>query len=122
MKNRFFVGTALAATTAVVSACSTGENGETVAGFPGSPAWFATASTETKLAYYSAECKGYGFEPGTPDFAKCVKETAREMRAGANQSMANMSQQMSDFGKGPEMYTTNCNSFGNSINCRTTGW
>ncbi|WP_157770189.1 hypothetical protein [Ruegeria marisrubri] len=112
----------LVGTAALTSGCSTGVNGETVAGLPGSPAWFATASEETQMAFYAQECEEFGFQPGTPHFAMCMKQTAGEMRSGAQQALANMGQQMSDFSNGPEMYTTNCNSFGNSISCNTSKW
>jgi len=68
--------------------CSTGVNGETVMGRPGSPAWFNSASPQTIAAHFTEVCKTYGFQPNTPQFADCLKDTINSSRADASRRSA----------------------------------
>jgi len=68
--------------------CSTGVNGETVMGRPGSPAWFNSASPQTIAAHFTEVCKTYGFQPNTPQFADCLKDTINSSRADASRKSA----------------------------------
>jgi hypothetical protein len=63
----------IALTSILLSGCATGLDGETVIGRPGSPAWFRTASAETKLHYFTTICNGYGFKIDTPQMSQCIQ-------------------------------------------------
>lgn len=64
---------------AAISGC-TGVDGEHYLGRPGSPAWFATASSDTIAAYYGKRCSAYGFRPGTDAMAQCIESEAQGRR------------------------------------------
>jgi hypothetical protein len=68
--------------------CSTGVEGETVAGLPGSAAWFLTASQATQSAHFRRICQSYGYRAGSPDMASCVARETRSARAAARERAA----------------------------------
>lgn len=57
-----------------LSGCTPGVMGENVMGYPGSPAWHGTASTQTKVAHFKKTCSAYGISDGTPQMATCVQK------------------------------------------------
>lgn len=86
-------------------------------GMAESPAWFATATPEQQMAYFSKRCAAYGFKAGSTEMAQCLMIESRSSRnsanirgAIANQSFANSQ---------PRSVTTRCNKFGNSVTCNS---
>lgn len=103
----------------LVTAC-TGANGDKYVGAPGSPAWFATASMDTKMAYFGQQCAGYGYRQGTPEMAQCIASETRDARSDARARMAAAGAQMQAASqpqprRAPTM--TNCHMVGNVVNC-----
>jgi hypothetical protein len=94
----------------VVAGC-TGSQGETYLGLPGSPAWFATASSQTVADYYGQRCVSYGFKPGTVEMAQCIQSEAQGGRGAASARMAAAANNR------PK--NTTCTGFGNMVNCTT---
>ena len=86
---------------------------------PGSPAWFATASPATVAAYFSQNCTAYGFKPGTPEMAQCTQMEASNKRSTNATKMANIAAINAANANANRIRTTNCNKFGNTVNCTT---
>jgi len=84
-----------------------------------SPAWYMTATQEHQLAYFSKRCASYGFQPGTNEMATCIMTESRSSRGQARASMDAASQSMATHAAASQRrtVTTNCNRFGNSVNC-----
>lgn len=77
-----------------LAACTQNADGTTSAGVPGSPMWHATTSQENKIAYYQAQCAGYGYAMGTPQMAQCVQIEAVQSRSTASAQVQNVSRNM----------------------------
>lgn len=99
---------------AAVAGCQ-GADGTTHLGMPGSPAWMATASQNTKMAYYREQCTGYGFRPGTSEMAQCMQMEAISTKQGARVQLAQAS---AAFANAQPKRTT-CNKLGSTVNCTT---
>ena|SRR5690554_5368024 len=84
-----------------------------------SPAWFMTATPEQQLAYFSKRCASYGFKPETNEMANCIMAESRSSRGQARATMdvASQNMAMQNIASQRRMVTTNCNRFGNSVNC-----
>ena len=66
-------------------------------------------------------CVSYGYSRGTSAIAQCIQtETARaeEDRRRRWQAIAEAGEAL----QGPATTTTNCNAWGNSLNCTSTTW
>jgi len=86
-------------------------------GMAESPAWFATATPEQQMAYFSKRCAAYGFKLGTNEMAQCLMLETRSSRNNASTRAALASQAMAN--SQPRNVTTRCNKFGNSITCNS---
>ena len=106
----------------LLTACSVGEDGDFVVGTPGSSYRLASASTETKLAHYAEVCKGYGFEPGTPEIANCAQVEAAFDRETARQKARQFADALGDIDFTPNTSRTSCSRLGNTVNCNTTSY
>ena len=42
-------------------------------GFPESPFWHSTASTQVKREHFSEKCEAFGYEPGSTAMQKCIE-------------------------------------------------
>src|SRR3954471_14065520 len=89
----------------------TGADGSTYLGLPGSPAWFATASSQTVADYYGQRCASYGFQPGTVEMAQCIQSEAQGGRSTASAKAAAIANNR------PK--TTTCSGLGNMMTCTT---
>lgn len=74
-----------------IAGCSTGVEGETYMGRPGSPAWFATAGSATIHNYFNERCTGYGFVAGTSDYSRCMQMETMSARQTASARSASTS-------------------------------
>lgn len=86
-------------------------------GMAESPAWYATASQEQQIAYFSKRCSAYGFKPGTNEMAQCLMTESQTSRSGARLQAARASQAMA--ASRPRSVTTNCDKIGNSVTCNS---
>ena len=75
------------ATTITGCAVSTGVQGERVAGSPGSPAWFYTASVPTQIAYFKQICSAYGFKDGTNNMSQCLRSEMQTAKQRAQETL-----------------------------------
>lgn len=105
----------------VILAGCTQADGTTAIGRVGSPAWMATASTETKVSTYRNNCVAYGFEPGTVEMATCLqKEAERYSQRASERAAANAEKH-----RRQEVYVnpiripvhTSCNTLGTFTTC-----
>ena len=95
-----------------LTSCSRGIMGERVWGQEGSMAWFASASDETKLAYFTSRCQSYGFVWGTPWMAQCIAEETRSAKSSARRNMAAGLAAQQSMSR-----PTSCNMFSGTITC-----
>ena len=77
-----------------------------------SPAWHATASTEIKRAHFAEECKGFGYNDGTPEMNACIERQWTESKRSADANFKRKMQQASITSDKP---VTNVSS---SFSCR----
>lgn len=92
-------------------------DGTTYLGRPGSPAWFATASSQTIAEYFGQRCSSYGFQSGTPDMARCIQSEAQSQRGNNTLKMSAAAANANATMNANRMRTTNCTGFGNTVNC-----
>lgn len=64
---------------ALVAGC-TSAGGEISGPAPGSPEWYETASPESIANHFRTRCIAYGYLPGTPEMADCIKKEAAASR------------------------------------------
>lgn len=106
---------ALAVLAALSLAACAQPDGSTAVGAVGSPAWMMTASASAKAATYQQACTGYGFQPGTPEMARCAQMEAHSARDSAARGMAaaasSLQQQQS------VRLETTCTGFGRMMTC-----
>ncbi|WP_455296463.1 hypothetical protein [Brucella pituitosa] len=86
-------------------------------GMAESPAWFATATPEQQMAYFSKRCSAYGFKAGSTEMAQCLMIESRSSRNSASVRSAIASQSIAN--SQPRHVTTNCNKFGNNVTCHS---
>jgi hypothetical protein len=85
--------------------------------------WMVSASAETKMAYFRAQCEGYGYAAGTPDFARCTQYEAHAASARAERAfddLAEHSQRQAEANAAAVSFprqTINCVSYGNRTTC-----
>lgn len=73
--------------------------GETVIGRPGSPYWFATASSATQHNYFNQKCTDYGYKVGTDAHAQCMQTETGNARRSADARSAGMSAGLASAGQ-----------------------
>lgn len=86
-------------------------------GMAESPAWYATASQEQQMAYFSKRCGAYGFKPGTNEMAQCLMSESQSSRGRANVRSAMSSRAIAN--SAPRTITTNCSQNYNRISCNS---
>jgi hypothetical protein len=91
-------------------------------GAEGSPIWFGRTSAAEQIAYFGKVCASYGFAYKTPAMAQCI---ATERRSSKQSADANMDSAMQNLQRQQQILeasrprTTNCNAWGNQLNCTT---
>src|SRR5690606_2152755 len=86
-------------------------------GMAESPAWFATATTEQQIAYFSKRCAAYGFQPNTNEMAQCLMSESQSSRRGARMQAALASKSIGNSARRNTSTTINCNTYGNNTRC-----
>ena len=105
--------------TTILSGCMAEDGG---LGREGSPIWFGRTSAAEQIAYFGKVCASYGFAYKTSAMAQCIATERRSSRQSAN---ARMDSAIQDLQRQQQIQnanrprTTNCNAWGNQLNCRT---
>tara|TARA_B100000780_G_C21036403_1_gene415663 strand:- start:56 stop:355 length:300 start_codon:yes stop_codon:yes gene_type:complete len=77
-------------------------------GLSESPLWHGTASQETKIEYFKAECLGFGYKSRTPEMAQCIQTQMNQSKTSAGKRMDSINQ---------SHRTITCKTWGNTTRC-----
>lgn len=84
-------------------------------GLAESPMWHATASLDSKIAYFRSKCDAYGYQAGSPEMSKCLQSSMQASEGNANarmEAIGTMNQQMN------QNRPVTCTSVYNTTTCR----
>lgn len=84
-------------------------------GTEGSPAWFMRTTPTEQAEYFQSICVTYGFALNTPQMAQCIQTEATNARTTSNRTFESIA-------NNNRTTTTNCNGFGNTLNCTSRTW